>query len=197
MSSPSCELAPSGPAPVSDQPRLPGSLAKGVKTVAEFLADPDLCIPDYQRPYKWTARHINQLFADINRHKDKNAYRLGTIVFHREGKKRNIVDGQQRTISLVLAIHALVETRINGPQETRIQNPELAACLENLANRMLNPGFNNRLSQSNIRNNYQAIRRIVSRPEVTEDSIAFLLHRCEIVWFELQDISEAFQFFEN
>ncbi|MFT0849978.1 DUF262 domain-containing protein [Achromobacter sp. F4_2707] len=180
-----------------DPPHPEKGLKKGVATVAEFLSRPNLNIPNYQRPYKWTAHHVHQLFADINRHKGTGAYRLGTIVLHRDGDTRNIVDGQQRTVSLVLAIHALVDARVHGPEETRIQNPELAARLSSLAARIVNPGIEHPLSQANVRNNYLTIRRIVSRPEFTEDTITFLLDQCEIVWFELRDISEAFQFFDS
>jgi uncharacterized protein with ParB-like and HNH nuclease domain len=71
--------------------------------IRTFLTNPDLQIPDYQRPYKWTDKHVNQLIDDILCHKDKSAYRLGTVVIHMESKNNatayNIVDGQQRTIT--------------------------------------------------------------------------------------------------
>lgn len=84
-------------------------LSSTIISVYDLLMDPALEIPQYQRPYKWTGKNINQLFSDIAIHKDKSAYRLGTIVFHREGEKNNIVDGQQRTISLLLAARALIQ----------------------------------------------------------------------------------------
>ena len=81
-------------------------LSSKIISVYELLMDSALDIPQYQRPYKWTGKNINQLFSDIAIHKDKSAYRLGTIVFHQEGETKNIVDGQQRTISLLLAARA-------------------------------------------------------------------------------------------
>jgi len=87
-------------------------LNKGLLSVGKLLADTTLAIPPYQRPYKWTITHINQLFADIAVHKDKSAYRLGTVVFHQQDGKRYIVDGQQRTLSLMLAVRALLNERI-------------------------------------------------------------------------------------
>ena len=79
-----------------------GSASGGILTVRELLSNQHLAIPDYQRPYKWTTQHVNQLLGDVANHRNKSAYRLGTVVFHEEkgenneGKK-NIVDGQQRT----------------------------------------------------------------------------------------------------
>src|SRR4051812_31993806 len=69
-------------------------LPKKIISVRELLGDSSLTIPQYQRPYKWTGKNINQLFSDLATHKDKSSYRLGTIVFHHEGNRKNIVDGQ-------------------------------------------------------------------------------------------------------
>src|SRR5690606_3071730 len=59
------------------------------------------------------------------------------------------------------------------------------------------PHFQSTVSQTHIRENYQIIRRRVARPEFSEAIIAFLYRQCEVVWFELDDISEAFQFFDS
>lgn len=40
-----------------------------------------LQIPSYQRPYKWTARNIHQLFQDIQWHSTKQAYRFSLHKF--------------------------------------------------------------------------------------------------------------------
>lgn len=172
-------------------------LKKGILTVAQLLADNELSIPEYQRPYKWTGTHISQLFADIDLHKDKKAYRLGTVVFHRHNGKRYIVDGQQRTLSLMLAAHALIETRTPEEAPNPILRKDLQETLRSLPGKMIDPAFSNLTSQTNLHNNYLAVKRIVSRPEFTESMIDFLLNQCELVYFELNDISEAFQFFDS
>lgn len=77
-------------------------------SVGELLQKTDLRIPQYQRPYKWTAKNITQLFEDIAVYKDKSSYRLGTIVFHQDKDGLNIVDGQQRTITMLLTVRALI-----------------------------------------------------------------------------------------
>ena len=80
-------------------------LKKDIISVADLLATETLTIPDYQRPYQWTLKNVVQLFHDIDTHRDKTAYRLGTIVFHFDEEKSelNIVDGQQRTLTLLPA----------------------------------------------------------------------------------------------
>lgn len=75
-----------------------------------------LTVPEYQRPYKWTARNAIQLLDDITEAKNDNkeVYRVGTLILHKDldnkGQERyNIVDGQQRIITFSLLLYALYE----------------------------------------------------------------------------------------
>jgi len=168
------------------------ALPKGIISVRELLADASLFIPQYQRPYKWTGKNINQLFSDIATNKDKSSYRLGTIVFHQDGEKKNIVDGQQRTITLLLAVRALIALRWE-----KLDRKDLREQLTKLGKDMVNPSFKSAISKANIHNNYLEISRIVDRSDFTEAHIDFLLNKCAVVTFALNDVSEAFQFFDS
>lgn len=168
------------------------TLPKAIVSIRDLLADSSLTIPQYQRPYKWTGKNINQLFSDIATHKDKSSYRLGTIVFHQEGARKNIVDGQQRTITLLLTVRALIALR-----RDKLDRNDLKEQLTTLEKLMVNPRFTSAISKSNIHSNYLEISRIVDRCDFTEDHIDFLLNKCAVVTFALNDISEAFQFFDS
>ena len=168
-------------------------LSSKIISVYELLMDSALDIPQYQRPYKWTGKNINQLFSDIAIHKVKSAYRLGTIVFHHEGETRNIVDGQQRTISLLLAVRALIQRN----KEKKLERKDLRERLLELEQAMVNPGFTSEISQKNIHNNYLEVARIVSRADFTEVHIDFFLNKCQVVAVALNEVSEAFQFFDS
>ena len=168
-------------------------LSSKIISVYELLMDSALDIPQYQRPYKWTGKNINQLFSDIAIHKDKSAYRLGTIVFHQESGTRNIVDGQQRTISLLLAARALIQRN----KEEKLKRKDLRDRLLNLEQAMVNPTFTSEISQKNIHSNYLEVARIVSRADFTEAHIDFFLNKCQVVAVALNDVSEAFQFFDS
>lgn len=155
-----------------------------IVTVRKLLCDQTLAIPSYQRPYKWTRKNVNQLFADIADHqrdsKGTSAYRLGTVVFHRDGDQRNIVDGQQRIITLLLAVRALREKGLAQGMDGVFQ-----------------PSVRGDESRVNVYHNYQEIRRIISRSDCADDMADFILDCCELVTFELSDVSEAFQFFDS
>jgi len=158
-----------------------------------------LTIPVYQRPYKWTVRNIHQLFQDIQSHKERSAYRLGTLVFHcddKESKVLNIVDGQQRTLTLMLTIYALIEERLSDLERQDLSD-QLNDFAEPLIEFMEKQIFESEVSQRNLYDNFQEIKRLVSRSDFTEQHIDFLLNRCEVVSFTLNDISEAFQFFDS
>jgi uncharacterized protein with ParB-like and HNH nuclease domain len=76
-------------------------------SVSDLIHIQNLVIPPYQRPYKWSEKNCNELFFDMKEALDaeKSAYRLGNLIFHKSADlKFNIVDGQQRTISLLLLL---------------------------------------------------------------------------------------------
>jgi uncharacterized protein with ParB-like and HNH nuclease domain len=161
-----------------------------VINVGTLLQYNKLTIPLYQRPYKWTTKNVNQLIDDIFLHKKKSAYRLGTIVLHDDGVSHNIVDGQQRTITLILIAKALFEEKTND-----FKNPELILLLEILNQKIINPEFSSDISIKNIQDNYREIVRRVAGFD--EETISFLFNKCEFIQFILSDISEAFQFFDS
>lgn len=174
-------------------------LEKDILKVSQLLQLNGLTIPAYQRPYKWTARNTNQLFQDIQIHKDQSAYRLGTLVFHRdknESEVLNIVDGQQRTLTLMLAVYAIIQERWEDLERQDLSD-QLATLEEPLEVFMKTQQFKSDISQRNLHQNYLEIKRQVCRSEFSENHIDFLLNRCEVVTFTLNNISEAFQFFDS
>jgi uncharacterized protein with ParB-like and HNH nuclease domain len=164
-------------------------LKTSVVTVGQLLQYNLLKIPVYQRPYKWTQKNVMQLLKDIHTFRDKSAYRLGTIVLHNDGVNYNIVDGQQRIITLILVFQAIAKSHIKI-----IRNSELRQLLQKIQSLIINPEFRNDISIINVSKNYELINReLIS---FDEEIISFLFNRCEFIQFVLSDVSEAFQFFD-
>lgn len=164
--------------------------------VKTLLSSQNIAIPSYQRPYKWSVKNVAELFLDTKTHTDKSAYRLGSIVFHHDNEILNIVDGQQRILTLFLIIKAILDTRFNN-----ISRQDIKTALEDL-NVPINSFFTRQTfasieSQINLQKNYAEINRWVQRSDFTEEHIDFLLNKCEVVVFVLEKISEAFQFFDS
>lgn len=177
------------------------SVNNQVLSVYQLLTLKQLAIPPYQRPYRWGSKNIADLFTDLTTHQKKSAYRLGSIVFHyRLGEDRgewlDIVDGQQRTLTLMLTVKALLENRFPDLVRTDLRQ-QLDALKDPIHAFMRRQSFPSLDSEVNLRRNYLQLRRLVGRPEFDEQQIHFLLNRVQVVCFVLKDISEAFQFFDS
>lgn len=161
-----------------------------VISVEELLQTNNVAIPNYQRPYKWTNKNVHQLIDDILTFKEKPAYRLGTVVYHLdEGGKLNIVDGQQRTLTLLL-IALAIEKNSEISKELRkhnviIPNLKLVHQLK----------FTNQITKRNLRDNYREIAQRIKDFDL--ETTVFFYKRCQLVKVVLSDISEAFQFFDS
>lgn len=70
-----------------------------------------LRIPDYQRTYCWEERNVYRLWTDISELTEVKPYHLGNIILYRQNQNDawDIVDGQQRLVTLTLILLALGE----------------------------------------------------------------------------------------
>jgi hypothetical protein len=143
----------------------------------------NLMIPNYQRPYKWTAKNAIQLLEDIINAKNENkeTYRVGTLILHQDENKSayNIVDGQQRTITFSLLLKALCADSINFLEQ---------------------PLTNNSDNRRNIPNNFRTLQRRtenISDDRDKQELLAYIKNNCELIVVITEDISEAFQFFDS
>lgn len=162
-------------------------------TVRQLLCLPNLEIPPYQRPYKWSTKNVMQLLQDVQAHKNKSVYRLGTVVVYTkdENSPVEIVDGQQRTITLLLVAHALLAQH----KQKAYGHNGLLNSIEELNLAKFEPKFSNHITKANIQANYSEIARYIVR--MSEEELFYLFEKCQFIKFELNDISEAFQFFDS
>ena len=76
------------------------------KKYGEILRLP-LTIPNYQRIYCWEENNVKCLLEDVFEHisaDGKTPYRLGTIILHSHDGKYDVIDGQQRLVTLALLL---------------------------------------------------------------------------------------------
>lgn len=73
-----------------------------------------LSIPDYQRAYEWKTDHVRNLFNDtFDASQKKSSYLMGTLILHKTENtdenisKLEIVDGQQRLITLTILVYCM------------------------------------------------------------------------------------------
>ena len=149
------------------------------------LLQMQLNIPPYQRPYKWTIRNVEELLSDISnaiadseRYRLEFKYRIGTVILHRDNDTLNIVDGQQRIISLIL-----LNLYLNSNFKCSVMNKK----------------FTNKISQTNIHSNYMFVREWFSLKHESERNrfLEAMKNTLEVVVIEVDEISEAFQLFDS
>lgn len=141
------------------------------------LLKQDLRIPHYQRPYSWEPATALQLLDDIRdamidpERKDV-PYVLGAVILHRTDTSLDVVDGQQRLLTLRMILLLLEPPDEFGHHEYAV-NPigrvwgELRLHIEDAS---------------------KADRAALAR---------FIRERCELVRIETDDIDEAFRVFDS
>jgi len=148
-----------------------------IVSVEEMLKLQNLTIPDYQRPYKWGEKSIRHLVGDIKDSMDsgKNKYRIGTIILHKDNQY-NIVDGQQRLISLTILLYALKKNDLY-----------LLDCNFSTA------------SQEHIKKNYNNILELLKKIDDPQKQKYkdYILKNCEFVKIVTDSEQEAFQLFDS
>lgn len=67
-----------------------------------------LRIPEYQRIYCWEEENVRCLLEDIGSHMEQaKCFRLGSIILHYHDGQYDIIDGQQRLVTLSLLLYVL------------------------------------------------------------------------------------------
>ena len=66
-----------------------------------------LTIPDYQRIYCWTDNNIKTLWQNLKEMQEGLDYHLGAIILQKQDDGCDIIDGQQRLVTLTLILRAL------------------------------------------------------------------------------------------
>ena len=160
------------------------------KKVGELLKEEGLRIPSYPRPYKWNRKHIRNLFYDLRDAMGKKEYQIGSVILHENDEyldndgRLDIVDGQQRLISISLFLHLLDD-------------------LENYkgAKQLLSSAVFGELSCYHASENYnewENLTQLVGENQA-KDICNFLLENCSVsvITMPQERLSEAFQLFDS
>ena len=156
-----------------------------------------LVVPAYQRPYEWTQKHVRTLLNDLCNflHEPSLQYRLGCIILYKnKDGKLEIVDGQQRLVTLWLIRRWLQ------------LSDELADAKDAIAQMALDKV----ISKNSIQNACLAIKAWfsehadASKHADASEKIAQLLSRenekgkkAELVILQVDNLEEAFQLFDS
>lgn len=146
------------------------------------LFESQLVIPAYQRPYAWSDEQVIALIEDLIEAfgAKKEKYLIGNMIFHEEKQKEdanikiNIVDGQQRTITLALILNVLDTTIVN------FLNQEI-----------------NSLSYKSIRHNYALIEKKLKNYSKKTEFKEFICKKTITTYIKAESLDEAFMLFDS
>jgi len=156
------------------------------KSIRDILSK-NLAIPNYQRPYKWKAKHVLNLITDVEHEYKKNLpddsgyrYRIGTVILHDEHGMDNIVDGQQRILTIGLILLTIAPDAIGNFGLFQKQ-------------------INNKTSLDNLSYNQEQIAKYFKNSDDDYKSkfANYLLDGCEMIVIMASNIAEAFQLFDS
>jgi hypothetical protein len=158
-----------------------------VKSIDEIFQAHNLKIPDYQRPYKWERRHVRNLFYDIREaiSKDIDEYRIGSIILHAKDKNNlDIVDGQQRLVTISLLYLCLSEKRYLPKGVTNLLNNQFIE----ISLLHANENFNEWKSLCDLIN-----------ADARKEFFQYIRSKCKVSVIEMprNNLSEAFQLFDS
>jgi hypothetical protein len=145
-------------------------------TVGNLLNE-NLRIPHYQRPYSWEPATALQLLDDIREAlKDSERrdvpYVLGAVILHDTGAGLDVVDGQQRLLTLRMVLR-LLETADDAEHRNHPDNPI-----------------------GRVRKTLR--RHIGALPMEYRGELArFIRQECELVRVVTDDVDEAFRVFDS
>lgn len=144
-------------------------------TVDELLKQ-GLRIPNYQRPYSWDVSTALQLVDDISEalrdtERKDIPYVLGAIILHDDGEYLNVVDGQQRLLTLRMILAALDPINHQISMSGNSDTPVSLVWIE--------------------------LQRRLSQLEDKKEFLDFICHKCQLVRIVTDDIDEAFRVFDS
>ena len=156
-----------------------------VASVGSLLAE-NLTIPSYQRPYRWEPSTALQLLDDIcdalrtqrtraeqnARHGGTGAYVLGAVILHNDGESLNVVDGQQRLLTLLM-LRDILTAESHEPADGEAATTPIALARQALAS------------------------RVQLLAEDRNEVASFIDEYCELIRVETDDADEAFRVFDS
>lgn len=155
------------------------------------LVSENIAIPDYQRPYVWDRERVKILLEDLSGYFESNQnkpdkYLLGSLILcngkDKDGKDTlEVVDGQQRLVSLALILRVLN----NGDDS---DSSEFLSKSE----------FAHSQSKTHIKENYDFIKSwFESRSNKRDTFKANLKSKIEFIYVVTDSLDSAFIFFDS
>lgn len=141
----------------------------------------NIMIPDYQRPYVWNTERVKILLEDLDEQLSYNntntteKYLLGSLILYENNGEIEVVDGQQRLVSLALILRVLEKSDF-----------------------LSNSKFTHNESKAHIKENYEFIKSwFETRQDKKQLFVQNLCKKVEFIYVKAPSLDDAFIFFDS
>lgn len=136
----------------------------------------NITIPDYQRPYVWDTERVKILLEDLDEQLSaESQYLLGSLILYENNGEIEVVDGQQRLVSLALILRVLEKSDF-----------------------LSNSEFAHNESKAYIKENYEFIKSwFETRQDKKEIFKQNLCEKVEFIYVKAPSLDDAFIFFDS
>ena len=140
------------------------------------LLEQKLRIPEYQRPYRWSPATALQLLDDLSDAQARSndvPYVLGAVILHEQDGWLDVVDGQQRLLTLRMLFAVLKPDNLQLDGHGEVDTPVLRV--------------------------WRTLRHRLASLAATEKARLhnFIRTRCQLVRVVTDDVDEAFRVFDS
>lgn len=177
-----------------------GINAKSI-TISKLFKTYNLYIPRYQREYEWTSENIESLFVDIITNVD---YYIGNIMIKKYNDEYELIDGQQRCISLFIILCAIYSYnkangnvikfdndlifRKDGTEKIRIED-RASDLFSKVLRYLLNETNSETIKDTNEYKNYSKINKLLSLNSSKIEDIYIKILNCLLVCIDTTNSS--------
>ncbi|MGX2972699.1 DUF262 domain-containing protein [Helicobacter sp. T3_23-1059] len=168
---------------MSELDKFSGEIGCGT-IVLEDLVRQNITIPEYQRPYIWDSERVKILLEDLSGFFESNQnkpdkYLLGSLILCNGKDTLEVVDGQQRLVTLALILRVLDD----GDSNKFLSNSK----------------FQHNQSKAHIKENYDFIKSWFESKDNDKREIfkANLTHSIEFIYVIARRLDDAFIFFDS
>ncbi|MDB5185215.1 MAG: hypothetical protein JWN38_1023 [Candidatus Saccharibacteria bacterium] len=159
--------------------------------IKDFLYTPGkyFVIPDFQRPYSWEKSNVDSFLSDLETVLERNkAHFFGSVVYINEGDDSVIIDGQQRSTTVLLMLTALYHLALEHPEKSAIPAEQImkSYLFNEFAARIGNE--ENRIKLRTVTTDNEIFERIFERAKLAEKHQESKLYR---VYFQFYNYFAA------
>lgn len=152
-----------------------GEIDTGKKCLSDLICE-NITIPNYQRPYVWDTERVKILLEDLDEQLSaKSQYLLGSLILYENNGEIEVVDGQQRLVSLALILRVLEKSDF-----------------------LSNSKFAHNESKAHIKENYEFIKSwFEARQDKKPLFVQNLCEKVEFIYVKAPSLDDAFIFFDS